>query len=82
VSQVWASLATVAAVAGGGGYGLSNGVSQSFNGVGYEIWTAAKQDAAAWNITWLPPVKASPMVRSKLAARGVAAPQVRNMDAK
>jgi hypothetical protein len=82
VSQVWASLVTVVAVAGGGGYGLSSGVSQSLGGVGYEIWTAAKQDAAAWNITWLPPVKASPRVKSKLAARGVAAPQVRNMDAK
>jgi hypothetical protein len=82
VSQVWTSLATVAAVAGGGGYSLTSGVSQAFNGVGYEIWTAAKQDAAAWNITWLPPVKSGPMARGKLAARGVAAPQVRNMDAK
>jgi hypothetical protein len=82
VSAVWASLATVAAVGGGGGYGLSSGVSQSLSGVGYEIWSTAKQDAAAWNITWLPPVKSSVRARNKLAARGVAAPQLRTMDVK
>ena len=80
VSQVWASLITVAAVVGGGGLGLRNGVSQSFSGIGYEIWSAAKLDAAAWNITWLPAVKSTVGARSKLEARGVAAPEIRNMD--
>ena len=37
VSQVWASLVTVAAILGTGGYGLSSGVSQSFQGVGYDV---------------------------------------------
>jgi hypothetical protein len=82
ISQVWASLVTVAAVVGGGGVGLGSGVSGSFSGVGYEIWTAAKLDAAAWNVTWLPAVKSSAMARSKLSARGVAAPQIRNLDVK
>jgi hypothetical protein len=80
VSQVWASLVTVGAVVGGGGYGLGNSVTQSFGGVGYEIWTAAKQDAAAWNVTWLPAVKSTVVARTKLAARGVAAPKIRKMD--
>ena len=39
--QVWASLATVAAFLGSGGWSISNGVSSSINGIGYEIWNAA-----------------------------------------
>jgi hypothetical protein len=53
-SQAWASLVTVAAILGTGGYGLSSGVSQSFEGVGYDIWNAAKTEASAWAVTWLP----------------------------
>jgi hypothetical protein len=77
VSQVWASLATVAAVLGGGGWSLSSGVSSAFSGVGYEIWSAAKLDAAAWNITWLPALSASAAQRAEMDRRGVAMPQVR-----
>jgi hypothetical protein len=80
-SQVWASLVTVAAVLGTGTYGLGSGVSQAFSGVGYEIWNAAKLDAAAWNITWLPALSASTAERVKMERRGVAMPQVRkNLD--
>jgi len=50
---VWASLLTVAAIVGSGTWGLGSGVSQAFGGVGYEIWSAAKLDAAAWGVTWL-----------------------------
>jgi hypothetical protein len=76
-SQVWASLVTVAAVVGSGTWGLGNGVSQAFSGVGYEIWGAAKLDAAAWGVTWLPAMTATRVERAKLEGRGVAMPQIR-----
>ena len=76
-SQVWASLVTVAAVVGSGGWSLSSAVSQAFDGVGYEIWNAAKLDASAWNITWLPALTATRSERAKLDRRGVAMPQLR-----
>ena len=80
-SQVWASLATVVAVVGASGVGLGNGVSGAFSGVGYEIWAAAKRDASAWNVTWLPAMTATRRERAQLSSRGVAAPQVRkNLD--
>jgi hypothetical protein len=76
-SQVWASLVTVAAVVGSGTWGLGNGVSQALGGVGYEIWNAAKLDAAAWNITWLPAMTATTAERVQMERRGVAMPQLR-----
>ena len=80
-SQVWASLVTVAAVVGASGVGLGNGVSGAFSGVGYEIWAAAKLDASAWNITWLPAMASTAAQRSRLSRMGVAAPMVRkNLD--
>jgi len=81
VSQVWASLATVVAVVGASGFGLGSGVSQAFSGVGNEIWAAAKLDASAWSVTWLPAMTATTMQRARLDTRGVAAPQLRkNLD--
>ncbi|TVZ01865.1 hypothetical protein EAS64_30970 [Trebonia kvetii] len=81
ISQVWASLFTVVAILGSGGYGLSSGVSQSFAGVGYDVWNAAKTEASAWSITWLPAMSATPAQRAELDRRGVAAPQLRkNLD--
>jgi hypothetical protein len=80
-SQVWASLVTVAAVVGSGSWSLSSAVSQAFDGIGYEIWNAAKLDASAWNITWLPALTATRSERAKLDRRGVAMPQLRkNLD--
>jgi hypothetical protein len=80
-SQVWASLVTVIAVVGCSGAGLGTGVSRAFGGVGYEIWNAAKLEAQAWNITWLPSIAQGTMQRVKLESRGVAAPQIRkNID--
>ena len=80
-SQVWASLLTVAAVVGSGTWGLGSGVSQALGGVGYEIWGAAKLDAAAWGVTWLPALTASTVERARLEVRGVAMPQIRkNLD--
>jgi hypothetical protein len=77
VSEVWASLATVAAVLGSGTWGLTSGVSSALSGVGYEVWNAAKLDAAAWGITWLPAVSATTAERAKLERRGVAMPELR-----
>jgi hypothetical protein len=77
VAEVWASLATVAAVLGSGTWGVSSGISSSFSGVGYEIWNAAKLDASAWGITWLPAMTATVAQRAKLEQRGVAMPQLR-----
>jgi hypothetical protein len=72
---------TVVAILGSGGYGLSSGVSRSFSGVGYDIWNAAKTDASAWAITWLPAMSATSAQRAELGRRGVAAPQLRkNLD--
>ena len=76
-SQVWASLVTVAAIVGSGTWGLGSGVSQAFGGIGYEIWSAAKLDAAAWSITWLPALTATTAERVRMERRGVAMPQIR-----
>jgi hypothetical protein len=76
-SQVWASLVTVAAVVGSGGWGLRSGVSSSLGGVGYEIWSSARADAAAWNITWLPALTATRLERAKMDQQGVPMPRVR-----
>jgi hypothetical protein len=80
-SQVWASLAAVAAVVGSGSWSLGSGVSSALSGVGYEIWSAAKLDAAAWNITWLPALTATTAERFQMERRGVVMPQLRkNLD--
>ena len=80
-SQVWASLATVAAVVGASGVGVGSGVSSAFDGIGYEIWNAARLDASAWNVTWLPAMNSTRSQRTRLESRGVAGPQIRkNLD--
>ena len=80
-SQVWASLVTVAAVVGSGSWSLGSAVSTAFDGIGYDIWNAAKTDAASWNITWLPALAATSVQRARLERRGVAMPQIRkNLD--
>lgn len=80
-SQVWASLVTVTVILGSGGFGLGSGVARAFGGVGYEIWNAAKLEAQAWNITWLPSMPQRAMQRMRLEGRGVAVPQIRrNVD--
>jgi hypothetical protein len=76
-SEVWASLVTVVAVVGSSSWGVGSGVSSAFSGVGYDIWNAAKLDAAAWGITWLPALNATTAERAQLERRGVAMPQLR-----
>jgi hypothetical protein len=80
-SQAWASLVTVVAVLGASGAGLGSGVTRAFGGIGFEIWSAAKLDAQAWNVTWLPALAQNAVKRNKLDNRGVAAPHIRkNVD--
>jgi hypothetical protein len=80
-SEVWASMVTVAAVVGAGGAGLGSGVSRALGGVGFEVWSAAKMDAEAWGVTWLPALVPTTMEKSKLNSRGVPSPQIRkNLD--
>jgi hypothetical protein len=68
-------------VIGASGVGLGSGVSSAFDGVGYEIWSAAKLNASAWSITWLPAMTSTTMERVRLSNRGVAAPHIRkNLD--
>lgn len=82
-SQFWASLVTIAAVLGFGGVGLGTSVSSAFSGIGFELWSAAKLDAQAWNVTWLPALPQSTAQRAQLDQRGVAAPQIRkNLEAR
>jgi hypothetical protein len=77
VGQVWASLVTVFVVVGGVGGSLFGGVSRSIGGFSYDIWNAARREAQAWSVTWLPPMRQGTMDRARLADRGVAAPQIR-----
>jgi hypothetical protein len=77
LGQVWASLATVAAVLGSATYGLGSGVSSALSGIGSDIWSAAKLDAAAWEVTWLPALTTTTVERVKMENRGVAMPQIR-----
>jgi hypothetical protein len=39
--------------------------------------TAARADAAAWNITWLPALAATRLERARMEGRGVPMPHVR-----
>ncbi|HEY6493827.1 MAG TPA: hypothetical protein VIZ43_11165 [Trebonia sp.] len=77
LGQVWASLATVAAVLGSTTYGVGSGVSSALSGIGYDIGNAAKLDAAAWEVTWLPALTTTTVERAKMERRGVAMPQLR-----
>jgi hypothetical protein len=81
LGEVWASLATVAAVLGSATYGVGSGVSSALSGIGYDIWSAAKLDAATWEITWLPALTSTTVERARMERQGVAVPQIRkNLD--
>jgi len=81
LGEVWASLATVAAVLGSATYGVGSGVSSALSGIGYDIWSAAKLDAATWEITWLPAMTSTTVQRVQMERHGVAVPQIRkNLD--
>lgn len=75
--QVWASLVTVFLVLGGTGAGIGGGVSRAIGGFSYDVSSAARREAQAWSITWLPAMRQGTVNRARLANRGVAAPQIR-----
>ena len=64
--QVWASLLTVVAVVGTTGGSIFGGVSRALGGVGYDIWNAARREAQAWSITWMPTIAETAGQRAQL----------------
>jgi hypothetical protein len=76
-AKVWTSLVTVAATVGVSGASLKSAASKAASGIEQDVWHTASLDARAWGITWLPPLQQSRRKRRQLAARGMAAPQVK-----
>jgi hypothetical protein len=76
-SQVWTSILWVGASASVTGAGLLSSVGKALSGVGSEVWGAARADAAAWNVTWLPTLKQSRGQRRGLDRAGVAMPEMK-----
>jgi hypothetical protein len=77
-AKVWTSIATVAAGLGVSGASLRATAKKAASGVEKDIWRAASLDAQAWNATWLPTVRQNRIKKTRLARRGVAAPQATN----
>jgi hypothetical protein len=73
-SQVWTSVLWVGGTLGLSGAGLMSTVGKALSGVGSEVWVAARADAAAWNVTWLPTLQQSRGQRRGLDRAGVAMP--------
>lgn len=74
-AKVWTSIVTVAAGLGVSGASLRATAKKAASGVQEDIWRAANLDAQAWNVTWLPTVRQTRIQKTRLARRGVAAPQ-------
>jgi hypothetical protein len=53
-TQVVTSVLWIAGAVGLTGAGLQSAVGKAVSGVGAEVWVAARADAKAWSITWLP----------------------------
>jgi hypothetical protein len=77
-SRIWTSLIWVGGCVGGAGYGFQSSVGKAVSGVGTGLWDAARADATAWNVTWLPTLPQSRSQRRSLDRAGVAAPVVRS----
>jgi len=73
-SQVWTSILWVGGSVGISGAGLMSAVGKALSGVGSEVWDAARGDAEAWNVTWLPTLRQSRQQRRALDRAGVAMP--------
>jgi hypothetical protein len=76
-TEVVTSVLWVAGAVGLTGAGLRSAVGKAVSGVGAEVWVAARADAKAWSVTWLPtpPV---PQGGMRAALRG--GQQRRNLD--
>jgi len=53
-TQVVTSVLWIAGAVGLTGAGLRSAVGKAVSGVGAEVWIAARTDAKAWSVTWLP----------------------------
>lgn len=53
-TQVVTSVLWIAGAVGLTGAGLRSAVGKAVSGVGAEVWVAARADAKAWSVTWLP----------------------------
>jgi hypothetical protein len=81
-SRVWTSLLWVGGSLGGVGLGFRSSVGNAMSGATSEVWAAARLDADAWNVTWLPALKQSRSQQRSLDRAGVAMPQMRaNLEA-
>jgi hypothetical protein len=76
-AKVWASLVTVAGALGLSGAGLRTAGRRVASGIEQDIQQAAILDAHGWAATWLPALPQGPVLRYRLASRGVAPPQTR-----
>jgi nitroreductase len=75
-SQVWTSILWVGGSVGISGAGLLSTVGKALSGVGSEVWVAARADALAWNVTWLPTLEQSRSQRRSLDRAGLAMPEL------
>jgi hypothetical protein len=81
-SRAWASLVWVGGALGGVGVSFRSAVGKAMSGAESEVWAAAKLDADAWNVTWLPALKQSASQQRSLSRAGVAMPTMRpNLEA-
>jgi hypothetical protein len=76
-SRVWTSLVWVGGALGGVGVSFRSAVGKAMGGAQAQVWAAARLDAAAWNVTWLPALKQGARQRRGLDRAGVAMPQMR-----
>jgi hypothetical protein len=68
--QVVTSVLWIAGAVGLTGAGLQSAVGKAVSGVGAEVWVAARADAKAWSVTWLPTPPAPRGSGMRAALRG------------
>ena len=73
-SRAWTAILWVGGSAGITGMGLQSSIGKVLSSAGSEVWDAARLDATAWNVTWLPTLKQSSGQRRGLDRAGVAMP--------
>ena len=76
-SRVWTSLLWVGGSVGGVGVSVRSSIGKALGGAESEVWTAARLDATAWSVTWLPALKQTASQQRTLDRAGVAMPRIR-----
>lgn len=74
-AKLWTSLVTVATTLGVSGAGLRSAGAKVADGIKDDVWSAARLDAQAWAVTWLPAMPQKLRQRRRLASLGVATAQ-------